>query len=331
MTNRDERAASKSARERAPSFFIVGQPKAGTTALYNALKRHPEIHMPVKEPRFFEDRLGAPPARRPPGAGRTPRTLEDYLALFDGAKPGQRVGEASPSYLFSPFAASRIAEIQPAARIITILREPASFLRSLHLQLLQIHAENETDLRKAIAYESERREGRRLPPQRYWVDTLQYSRHIEYVEQLRRFQSRFSPEQVLVLIYDDFRSDNEGTVRRVLRFLDVDEDHPIAVKKDSNPTVSVRAQRVHDLIHAVAAGDGPLSRGVTRTAKALAPRGITRQSALAIRDRLFYAKPKDPDESLTRELRVRFRPEVQALSEYLDRDLIRLWGYEEID
>lgn len=31
------------------------------------------------------------------------------------------------------------------------------------------------------------------------------------------------------------------------------------------------------------------------------------------------------------ELRQRFKPEVVALSEYLDRDLVRLWGYDEFD
>ncbi len=31
-----------------------------------------------------------------------------------------------------------------------------------------------------------------------------------------------------------------------------------------------------------------------------------------------------------RELRTRFKPEVVALSEYLDRDLVALWGYDEI-
>ena len=45
-----------------------------------------------------------------------------------------------------------------------------------------------------------------------------------YVEQLRRYLALFPPEQVLVLIYDDFRCDNEATVREVLRFLDVDDE-----------------------------------------------------------------------------------------------------------
>ena len=32
-----------------------------------------------------------------------------------------------------------------------------------------------------------------------------------------------------------------------------------------------------------------------------------------------------------RELRARFKPEVVALSEYLGRDLVSLWGYRDVD
>src|SRR5205807_345833 len=68
--------------------------------------------------------------------GRRPMSVEEYTSLFADAAPEQRVGEASTSYLWSTSAPARIAEACPHARIIAILREPASFLRSLHLQLL---------------------------------------------------------------------------------------------------------------------------------------------------------------------------------------------------
>jgi len=39
---------------RRPDFFVVGQPKSGTTALYEMLRQHPQIYMPdLKEPEFF--------------------------------------------------------------------------------------------------------------------------------------------------------------------------------------------------------------------------------------------------------------------------------------
>src|SRR4051794_22671548 len=130
-----------------PDFFIVGHAKCGTTALYEMLRTHPEIFMPeLKEPAYFAGDL----RRRfqPPGAGPLPETLPEYLALFEPALAGQRVGEASSLYLWSHEAAAGIAALSPEAKIIAILREPASFLRSLHMQLLQNHIESERSLRR---------------------------------------------------------------------------------------------------------------------------------------------------------------------------------------
>jgi Sulfotransferase family len=320
---------------RVPDFFVVGHPKSGTTALFDALIHHPQIYMsPNKEPWFFASELSerrplSDRSPRPSGTGWTPETLEQYLSLFNDAGPGQRAGEASALYLWSRTAAQRIAEVQPEARIVAILREPASFLRSLHLQFVQTYIETEKDLRTALSLEQERRAGRRIPHNSYWPGATLYSEHVRYAEQLRRFHAVFSPEQVLVLIYDDFRRDNEATVRTVLRFLEVDNTAPIAVR-EVNPTVSVRAQRLHELVHTVAMGQGPLARAARSTALKLAPRGLSRESALAIRDRIFFTKPQPPDEDLMRELRRRYKPEVVAISQYLGRDLVALWGYNDV-
>ncbi|MGD0452046.1 MAG: sulfotransferase [Solirubrobacteraceae bacterium] len=316
--------------KRVPDFFIVGHAKSGTTALYSMLRRHPQLYMPVKEPWFFADELHPPTPPRAVGTGTTPSSLEEYMSLFDAAAPEQFIGEASCLYLWSRTAADRIAEAQPSARIVAVLREPASFLRSLHFQFVQVHLEPEKDLRKAIALEEDRRQGRRLPGNQYWPQATMYSEHVRYVEQLRRYHARFPPEQVKVLIYEDFRRDNEATVREVQRFLEVDDSGPVLVA-DANPTVRVRSRRLYALAHAVAAGDGPLPRAVQRAAKVLAPRGMSRESAVAIRDRFIYGSPRPPDESLMIELRRRFKPEVLALSEYMGRDLVKLWGYDAID
>jgi hypothetical protein len=308
-----------------PDFFIVGHPKCGTTALYEMLRGHPQIYMPAgKEPWFFASELRV---RTPPRPGGTPRTLEEYLALFAAARPGQRVGEASALYLWSRTAAARIAEVQPAARIVAILREPASFLRSLHLQFVQSYVETEHDLGRAIALERERRGGRRVPRYTYWPDALLYSEHVRYVEQLRRYHAAFSRERVLVLIYDDFRNDNEATVRRVLRFLEVGEELAIEAR-EANPTVRARSRRLHELVHAVSVGRGPLSRSVKAGAKTLTPRRVRRGALHAAQRHLVFAPPRAPDEGLMLELRARFKGEVVALSEYLGRDLVSQWGYD---
>jgi hypothetical protein len=301
-----------------PDFFIVGHHKSGTTALYEMLRRHPQIFMPdVKEPRYFADDLRF--QFEPQPSNHLPKTYEEYLSLFAPAAPGQRVGEASPSYLKSHTAAQAIARVQPAARIIAILREPASFVRSLQLQLLQEHVETETDLRRAVANEQIDRAGRQV---------LRYSDHVHYVEQLRRYHQQFTPEQVLVLIYDDFRNDNEATVRRVLRFLDVDDQAPIHVM-DANPTVRVRSVRLDDAMRKLYSRSGP-AKMLNTTVKAITPQRTRRRLIRTIRRQIVYGEPQAPQESAMMELRARYKPEVVALSEYLDRDLVGLWGYDRL-
>jgi hypothetical protein len=292
------------------------------------LKRHPQVYMPEpKEPRFLASDLRD--RFQIPATTTLPETLEDYLSLFEAARPEQRAGEASPTYLASRTAARIIADLQPDARIIAILREPASFLRSLHLQFIQTHVETEKDLRKALSLEEERRRGKHIPGRSHRPQVLLYSDHVRYVDQLRRYHAVFPKEQVLVLIYDDFRRDNEATLRQVLRFLEVDATAPIGVR-DANPTVRVRAPRLHGMVHAVSVGEGPVSRAVQASVKALAPKKLSRESAVAIRDRLFFTGPRPPDEQLMLELRRRYKGEVVALSEYLGRDLVTLWGYDDI-
>jgi len=271
----------------------------------------------LKEPRFFAADLRFQFEEQP--SNYLPKTYDEYLALFDAATPEQRVGEASPSYLKSHIAAHAIAEVQPAARIIAILREPASFVRSLQLQLLQEHVESESDLRKAVANEQITRAGRQV---------RRYSDHVHYVEQLRRYHAVFPKEQVLVLIYDDFRSDNERTVREVLRFLQVDDEFPIHAM-DANPTVRVRSAGLDNAMRMLYGRNGP-SRLVNRTLKALTPQGARRRLMRTVRRRLVYGQPRAPEESAMIELRARFKEEVLALSEYLDRDLVGLWGYDRV-
>jgi hypothetical protein len=322
-------AAASAARMRAPDFFIVGHPKCGTTALYEMLRRHPQIYMPeLKETWFFSSELRVPLSER--RFQGQPDTLEEYLALFADAGQDQRTGEATPSYLRAPRAAQRIADLQPDARIVAILREPASFLRSLHMQFVQTYVENESDFRKAIALEQDRREGRHIPPRSPQPRALVYSDIVRYVEQLERYRAAFGSERVLVLIYDDFRNDNEATVRQVLRHLGVSETVPIA-PREANRTVRVRSTRMLELLDSVSVGRGPVSRTAKAAVKAITPRRVRRGALESTRRRVAFAEPQAPDEELMVELRRRFKGEVEAASEYLDRDLVTLWGYDRLD
>jgi hypothetical protein len=317
---------------RVPDFFIVGHQKCGTTALYLMLGGHPDVFMPsVKEPKYFASDLLSVRKVRSPEAQRL-RTLEGYLELFADARPGQLAGEASPQYLRSRVAAGAIAEMRPDAKIIAILREPTSFLRSFHLQMVTGNVELERDFRKAIELEEVRRAGKRIPPRCHYPGTLQYCDHARYTEQLSRFHEAFGRDNVLVLIYDDFRADNEATVRRVLRFLELDDAAPVQTI-DTKPLKAVRSMPLFHLANAARrartnpAGAGRMGRAVN----ALTPAPLRSEAVRARWRRLVYRTPPPPDEEFMLALRRRLRPEVVAISDYLGVDLVSRWGYDGLD
>jgi hypothetical protein len=134
---------------------------------------------------------------------------------------------------------------------------------------------------------------------------------------------------VLVLIYDDFRADNEGTVRRVLRFLDLDDSAPLTPVK-ANPSVDVRSTSLRSLVRAVYAGTGRLGGTLRSITKAATTRRMRAKVIYPLRHRLLFRPAREADPRLLAELRRRFAPEVAALSEYLGRDLVALWGYDRL-
>ena len=186
-------------------------------------------------------------------------------------------------------------------------------------------------MRRALALEDARREGRHIPQHSYWPQALLYSDHVRYVEQLRRYHAVFAPEQVLVLIYDDFRADNEATVRRVLRFLGVDETLPVEASRRTRRSACARA-RLHELDARARSGTrAGLARGARRRSRRSRRERLRRDAARPLSSDAVYGAPPAADEELMGELRRRFKPEVVALSEYLGRDLVGLWGYDGVE
>ncbi len=60
------------------------------------------------------------------------------------------------------------------------------------------------------------------------------------------------------------------------------------------------------------------------------PQRLRREAFELVRRRVVVAAPPPVDEELMLELRRRFKGEVEALSEYLGRDLVSLWGYDQL-
>jgi len=308
-----------------PNFFLVGQPKSGTTTLHYMLAQHPEIYMsPVKEPLFFSKDIIEQIDAFYKGKQFAPyRELTDYLSLFAAAKDEKILGESTTQYLYSKVAAQEIFKFNPQARILMILREPVSFLHSLHSQLLVEPAETVEDFETALSLESQRRAGKNLPPFTQWPGKFLYSERVKYYDQVSRYYDVFDKSQIQVIIYDDFKQDNAGVYRGVLEFLEVNTSF---IPKLVQANVSKRPRSIK------------LSLWVThysltkKAIKLLSTRRFYQRIKGIVKDNILLKKePRRPlDPALRTKLMVKYKPEVVKISKFLGIDLVKKWGYDQI-
>ncbi|GAA5180731.1 hypothetical protein GCM10023322_13700 [Rugosimonospora acidiphila] len=202
-----------------PDFLVIGVPKAGTTALYAALVRHPQLFLPgVKEPKFFLS--DGPPPRQRGGPGDRQTYGEHiwrrdaYEALFAAAPPGVTRGEATPFYLYDLRAQERIRQLIPHARLVAMLRDPVDRAHSNWAHLWAAGLEPESDFVAACRAEPYRRAAG-------WAHFWHYVGQGRYGEQLTHLYSLFPREQVLVLRYRDLRDRPTDTLDQVCSFLGV--------------------------------------------------------------------------------------------------------------
>jgi hypothetical protein len=186
-----------------PDFVIIGAQKGGTSFLYHLLTRHPLVEPAArKELHFFDN-----PERFDNGAGWYRRCFPQA-----GWKEGQRsiTGEATPSYLFDPPVAKRMAGVVPQARLIALLRNPIDRAYS-HYQMQVKRGTEPLSFEEAIEQQH----------------TSYVSRGI-YVDQLLRWFEFFGKEQMLILKSEDFFERPVETLKVVLTFLDLPDWQPDA-------------------------------------------------------------------------------------------------------
>lgn len=193
-----------------PNFLIIGAQKAGTTALYSYLRRHPDVTGPSwKEVSFFD------------------RHYRRGEAWYRGNFPlvrRQHIGEASPSYLFHPLAPQRVAALLPDARLIAVLRDPVDRAFS-HYQHEVALGREPLSFEEALEREEERTRGevdRMVSDPAYfshaWWDFTYLARG-RYAEQLERWLASFPREQLLVVSSEELSERTGSTYARVLEFL----------------------------------------------------------------------------------------------------------------
>ena len=202
-----------------PDFFIIGAPKAGTTALHAALAAHPGLFMSrVKEPKFFLSE-GPPPSRGGgPGDVQTYREhiwrRAEYEALFADAPRGMLRGESTPFYLYRTDAQERIRALIPDAKLIVILRDPVERAHSNWTHLWSAGLDPIGNFVEACAEEDARVAAG-------WADFWHYTRLGKYGEQLENLFLHFPQEQVFILRYRALIDAPAQTLDDICEFLGV--------------------------------------------------------------------------------------------------------------
>jgi hypothetical protein len=203
-----------------PNLIVIGSPKCGTSSLHYYLSLHPEIFMSrEKELNFFieEKSFG--------------RGVAWYQAQFETDRPVKIIGEASPGYTHYPVfrgVPQRMHSIVPNARLIQIVRDPMKRLVSHYFHELEIDDGNvDADINK---------EAGRLGDSYIVSPSLQCL-------QLELYLQYYPQGQILLLAQEDLARDRSETMRRVFRFLGVDDSFESAefsqmlnVRKSSAPS-----------------------------------------------------------------------------------------------
>jgi hypothetical protein len=169
--------------------------KAGTTSLYEQLRRHPQVFMSeTKEPNYFT-------AEHNWHFG-----VEWYERLFDDAGDAVARGEASIAYTLYPNFGDvprRISTVIPDVRLIYLVRHPVDRMIS-HLWM---------DMRQGKAVG---------PAEKTLLERPRFVNMSRYSMQIEQYLEHFSQEQLLVVKSEDLRSERVRTLARVFEFIGVD-------------------------------------------------------------------------------------------------------------
>jgi len=218
-----------------PHFVCIGAHKAGTTWLYENLKRHPALWLPpIKELHYLDGIPGLPKVAQRlneaiKGAVETgriadparldlmrkyvldqPKDFAWYRSLFEPA--GERLtGDMTPAYsTLPPAVVGGIRELLPDCRVIFIMRNP--------IERAWSHFRSNAEKAKldvaAVGLDVIRRQ----------VDSPSSQIRTAYTRTIETWEQFFPRDRILYLFYDDLLADRDSFLATVCRFLGVPFD-----------------------------------------------------------------------------------------------------------
>lgn len=188
-------------------FMIVGAQKCGTSALDYYLRNNPHIQMAhSKECHFFstDSRFNNNPQ------------YDFYHNTFFNLNSNCVIGEATPIYMYWSESMKRIYQYNSKIKLIVMLRNPIE--RAFSAWNMEQERGRESKPFSYAIRNEQARSSAALPKQH---KQYSYTDRGFYSEQLRRIWRYFPKKQVLVLKYEDFKSNNLKYLNVVNSFLGV--------------------------------------------------------------------------------------------------------------
>jgi len=305
--------------------FIVGAPRCGTTSLSKYLREHPHVGFArIKEPHFFAQhdltRLSDRELRE--------TVQREYVnRYFRGREDCRLLAEGSVSYLYFPEQLKAALRLWPRAKFVIAVRNPLQMIPSLHQRLIHNGDENERSFRTAWNLVSERRAGRSIPARcadprllDYWNIGL-LGKHVE------RFFAEIGRERCFVSVFDDLTSDPCGQYRRLLDFLELDDDGrtEFRANREGKGVKLIWLQRLlmrppRRAIKVLGSTNYQERFDVEKPPKPVAERVLQLRKRLLEWNQAPAQKP-EIDAALLADMKNRFRDDVALLSRLLGRDL----------
>lgn len=203
-----------------PTFVVAGAARAGSTAVVEALRDHPDVFVTLpKEPHYLAF-AGRPVAFTGPGDDVMMNAVvvterSSYLDMFAEGEGRQALGEGSVSTLYyADHSIPALQSLNSDVRVVVMLRDPVHRAYSSFQYLSVREFEPLPDFLAAVDDEPRRRDAG-------WHHLWHYVGMSHYADSLSRFLDAFG-DQVGVWFYDDLVAEPEQTVRSIELFIGVD-------------------------------------------------------------------------------------------------------------
>ena len=206
-----------------PNLFLIGVPKAGTTAIATELSHHSEIFMYEKEPRYFDAHIFHDSSLDYPI-----NSEDEYISKYRDWGTQKYAIDASNFVVYDPLVVQKIKKKQPQAKFLLILRDPIKASLSMHSQRLKsqyIHMrEISEDFEVCWRQLPKRQKGTGYPPGIRNSFLFRYDLLYSYQNFVPDVQEALGGD-LLIISYEKYLANPKPIHTQILRFLELDEEN----------------------------------------------------------------------------------------------------------